>query len=119
MNALEKLQLARAGFKASEIREMEKAEKEQPNNEPIPQPKEEPEPQPNPQPNKEPEKLQEIKAENKEPEKEPEPQPDFESLYKEEREKLKKIQEDNRNKDLSNKIASDEEIAREAIRSFL
>lgn len=80
------LTLARAGYKASEIRELDKARAEEPEPEPKPEVKQEPETEPETEPD------QGSGAE------EPEntaPEPDYKTMYEEIQKKLQEAQQDN------------------------
>ena len=81
------LTLARAGYKASEIRELDRARAEEPEPEPKPEVKPEPEAEPD----------QGSGAE------EPEntaPEPDYKAMYEESQKKLQEAQKDNVNKEM-------------------
>lgn len=81
------LTLARAGYKASEIRELDKAKAEEPETEPQPEVKPEPETEPD-------QGSEAAEPENTVPE------PDYKAMYEESQKKLQEAQKDNVNKQM-------------------
>lgn len=90
------LDLARQGYKPSDIRELLSMDTE-PEPEPKPEPKPEPEPEPEPKP--EPENEPETKPEP-EPKTEPEPEPDYKKMYEDTLKRLDALQKANQRKPL-------------------
>lgn len=126
MKFSEMMELAKAGYKPSEIKEMHDlesiADKEK-DKEPEKEPEKETEKETEKEPEKETEKEPE-KEPDKEPEKEPEKEPDkdinYKAKFEETEAKLKKLQEKNRhqNADSGDKESAFDIVA-EAVRSFM
>lgn len=106
MKLTEILELTKAGFKASEIREIMKNEKEAPAEpkEAIEEPKE---------------PIEEPKEPIEEPKEPAEPSIDYEVKYREAMEALSKAQAENINRDVSDKIVDTEKVLSDAIRRFI
>lgn len=94
------LDLARQGYKPSDIREllsMDTETKSEP--EPEPEPKPEPKPEPNPEPD---------------PEPEPEPEPDYKKMYEDTLKKLDVLQKANQRQPIDDKKDDVNDIIRDA-----
>lgn len=107
MTAKEMFELAKAGYKPTEIAEMHKLMKDA---DPEIQPKEEPEKQPEEQPKEEPEKQ---------PEEQPKEELDYKKLYEESQKRLEAAQKDNLSKDMSGGQPKDDDILANLVRGFM
>ena len=99
--------LLKAGMTLDEIRQREAEEAAEPEPQPEPQPQPEPEPQPAPSP---------------EPEPQPEPEPDYKALYEAKDKELKDLQKQNTQANMQQEgqnVVSDEDLFKEAVRSFM
>ena len=107
MTAKEMFELAKAGYKPTEIVEMHKLMKEadvEPETEPEAEPITEPETEPEAEPITEPETEPEI---------------DYKKLYEDTLAKLTAAQEDNSSRNMAGSTKSDEDILADAIRGFM
>ena len=95
------LDLARQGYKPSDIKELLSIEHEP---DPDPEPKPEPEPDPEPKPEPEPEP---------EPDPEPEPKPDYKKLYEEAMRKLDALQKANQRQQIEEHEDTVDDIIRD------
>ena len=109
MTAKEMFELAKAGYKPSEIAEMHKLMKDA---DPETEPKEEPEAEPEPQPKAEPEPQQ-----KEEPKAEPEK--DYKLLYEESQKQLAAAQRQNLSQNLGGTEPKDEDILADLVRGFM
>lgn len=115
MTAKEMFELAKAGYKPSEISEMHKLMKDadpEPEPQPEPQPKDEPKPQPEPQPKEEP--MPEPEPQPKE-----EPEKDYKLLYEESQRQLAAAQKQNLSQNLGGTEPKDEDILADLVRGFM
>lgn len=113
MTAKEMMELAKAGYKPTEIAEMHKLMKEadpeakeepkdEPKTEPIPEPKAEPKVEPTP-----------------EPKEEPKDDKDYKALYEESQKKLIEAQKNNIKKDASGSEPNNDDILADLVRGFM
>lgn len=109
MTAKEMFELAKAGYKPSEIAEMHKLMKDADIEvEAQPQTQEEPTPEPNSQPDTEPT-----------PEPNPQPEIDYKKMYEEVEKKLAAVQKANLSQNMGAGEKNDEDILASTIRSFM
>ena len=101
MTAKEMFELAKAGYKPSEIAEIHKLMKDA---DPETEPKEEPKAEPEPQPKEEPEA---------------EPEKDYKLLYEESQKQLAAAQRQNLSKNLGGTEPKDEDILADLVRGFM
>ena len=102
MTAREMMELAKAGYKPSEIAEMHKLMKDA--DPEIEEPKEEPKEEPTPQPKEEPKE---------------EPEKDYKKLFEESQKQLAEVQRSNLSKDLAGNQPKEEDILAELVRSYM